>query len=422
MTVWETFASELETQTRLGRRRSLAVRRPEGVYLREPDGRRLLNFGGNDYLGVVAEGLSAGTDVAAGAGASPLVCGWSAHHARLARRIADLEKTEAAAVFPSGFAACSGAVATFARRGDLLLSDSLNHASLIDGCRLSKAERVVYPHIDVEWVERYMSAYRRRFDQVWIVTDSVFSMDGDVAPLERLVEVARRYDANLLVDEAHATGVLGDQGGGLCDALELSGKVPLRIGTLSKALGHQGGFVAGPQVAIDYLIQFCRPLVFSTALSPAVAASAVSVVEQLPGWNDRRQHLHTLSARLRTKLGDRVASSSAYSDSPTPTHDAGALPHDAAARASTATSRRPGLASAALVTPIHPVLIGQDDQAVKISQYLCQCGFFVPAIRPPTVPEGTARLRISLSAAHSLADVDALSDCLCDRLSSIHAR
>lgn len=423
MTVWDTFAAELDMQSRLGRRRSLRARRVEGVDLVEADGRRLLNFGGNDYLGLVAEGISIGKESQAGAAASPLVCGWTSHHERLADRIAGLEKTEAAVVFPSGFAACCGAVATFARRGDLLLSDALNHASLIDGCRLSKSNRVVYPHADVDWIHRYLSSHRHRFERAWVVTDSVFSMDGDVAPLEQLVEITRRYDANLLVDEAHATGVLGDQGGGLCDALELTSEIPLRIGTLSKALGHQGGFVAGPKVAIDYLIQFCRPLIFSTALSPAIAASAASVVERLPDWSDRRRHLANLSCQLRSKLAGEIRLPPELLSRQPVVSDAAigggktALPALSPATHSVERGWEDS-AAASLVTPIHPIVVGSDEEAVRISDGLREAGFFVPAIRPPTVPEGTARLRVSLSAAHSPADVESLATCLADCMPS----
>lgn len=362
------------------RRRSLRSMSVDGVHLITDDGTRLLNFGGNDYLGVVADQTSSDSFGArqvnpAGASASALVCGWTPHHARLAESIARLERTEAAVVFPSGYAACSGTVATLCRQGDWILSDSLNHASLIDGCRASKATRQIYPHRDVAYVENCLREQRDQFNEVWMVTDGVFSMDGDIAPLHDLVEMADRYGARLIVDEAHGTGVLGDRGGGLCEAMGLQEKISIRIGTLSKAIGHQGGFVAGPQVVIDYLINFCRPLIFSTSLSPAVAAGAADVVDRLADSSLRREHVRGLSSHLRRRLG---------------------IPAE-------------GIESG---IPIVPVLLGGNSETVQASQRLREAGFFVPAIRPPTVPEGSARLRVSLSAAHTVGQVDHLAKCL----------
>ncbi|TWU01798.1 aminotransferase class I/II-fold pyridoxal phosphate-dependent enzyme [Neorhodopirellula pilleata] len=373
------FEESLQVADEQSRRRNLRTMTIEGVYLRSSDGQRMLNFGGNDYLGIVAEQslqqFTRSGHISSGASASSLVCGWTPHHERLARSIASLEGAEAAVIFPSGYAACSGVISTLCREGDWILSDALNHASLIDGCRASKASREIYPHRDVGHVERLLRQQRHRYDSTWIVTDGVFSMDGDIAPVRDLVRLAGTYDAQVIVDEAHGTGVLGERGGGLCDAMGLQNQIPIRIGTLSKAIGHQGGFVAGPQVVIDYLLNFCRPLIFSTALAPVVAAGAADVIDLFGSWTDRREHLHQLSRHFRGRLG---------------------LPIEPIEGA----------------IPIVPVVLGRDCDAVVASDRLRQQGFFVPAIRPPTVPEGTARLRISLNALHSTEQVDQLADAI----------
>ncbi len=344
-----------------GRFRELVPRSAEGVHLRSADGGQLINFGGNDYLGLAAERQS--VPAPSGSTASALICGWTAQHQALADDLARLESTESAVLFPTGFAACCGTIATLCDEGDLILSDRLNHASLIDGCRLSKAARHVFDHRDHGAVEQILKQRRQQFDRVWIVTDGVFSMDGDVAPLPQLCDLAERYDAILVVDEAHGTGVLGRNGSGLCEELDVKDRVAIRIGTLSKAIGGQGGFVAAPAVVTDYLANRCRPLIYSTALTPAAVASATAAIQTIASQPERRDHLHHLSQWIRRELSihaDPVESK----------------------------------------VPIIPLPVGDDAAAVNMSQQLAQRGFFVPAIRPPTVPPGTARLRISLSAAH----------------------
>lgn len=386
---FEAFEDRLAEIDRQSRRRRLKEWTIDGVQLRSPDGRRLLNFGGNDYLGVVAEqsaeqSADAPTQAARltapipnGASASSLVCGWSSHHEKLANAIARLERCESAVVFPSGYAACSGTVATLCQKDDLVLSDQLNHASLIDGCRMSKATKEIYPHLDVDYVERTLQSQRSNFARVWIVTDGVFSMDGEIAPLAALANVAEKYDARLIVDEAHGTGILGPNGGGLCEALQLQDCIPIRIGTLSKAVGHQGGFVAGPKIVVDYLVQFCRPLIYSTALSPVVAAGACEVIESMQGWQERREHVASLARSFREAMEVSCAGGD---------FEAG--------------------------IPIVPVIVGSDEKAVALSLRLKEQGFYVPAIRPPTVPEGTARLRVSISAAHTQVQIDRLVDAM----------
>lgn len=340
-----------------------ATQRPE---------KQIVNFGSNDYLGLAAERFSSPQTFGHGSGASPLVCGYSDDQRRLCQLIADLEQTEAAVLFPSGYAACSGTAATLPQSGDLILSDRLNHASLIDGCRLSAADKIIYPHRDTQAVHDILAANRSRYQNVWIITDSVFGMDGDLAPLRQLCDLADRYDAILIVDEAHATGVLGEDGSGAASHLNAKSRVPIRIGTLSKAIGAHGGFVAGPQVVIDYLINFCRPLIFSTAASPLAIAAAIDGVHAIGNRPQLRKIVRARARRIRDALGL----------------------HDPADEASE--------------IPIIPIVIGPNEQTLQTAARATQAGFFIPAIRPPTVPPGTSRLRISVSAAHTESQIDDL--------------
>ncbi|MEE2935288.1 MAG: 8-amino-7-oxononanoate synthase [Planctomycetota bacterium] len=331
---------------------------------------RLQNFGSNDYLGLADRSVQA---AAGGSAASALVCGWTNTHQQLAQELAAFESSESAVLFPSGYAACSGTIATLAERGDLILSDELNHASLIDGCRLSRAERVIYPHRDCRFVEKKLSEIRTRFERVWIVTDGVFSMDGHLAPLPQLADIGDRYNATLVVDEAHGTGVLGARGRGVCEWLAVEDRVPIRIGTLSKAIASQGGFVVGPRVVVDYLVNRCRSLIFSTALAPAAVAAARRSLRMIISEPQRREVLQQLSQQVRESL---------------------ALPAGPTERG----------------VPIIPVVLGSEGKAVDAAHQLIQQGFYVPAIRPPTVPTGTARLRISLSATHDAEIVGRLCE------------
>ncbi len=370
--MWDDFDQTLAELRRRGRIRQLHPRRLDGVHLVDEAGRRLINFGSNDYLGLASFVASNSIQVeSVGAQASGLVCGWTDRHQLLAETIARFEQTETALVFPTGFAACSGTVSAICRQGDLILSDELNHASLIDGCRLSKAERIVYPHRDVDTVARLLAEHRGTYSRVWIVTDSVFSMDGHVAPLGELCEVAAAHGATLIVDEAHGTGILGDHGSGACEALGVKAEIPIRIGTLSKALGGQGGFVACPRVVADYLVNHSRPLIYSTALSMPAVESALVALAHPQEIRRRRDRVCGLARRIRAQLGLHC------------------------------TAIETGI-------PIVPIPIGSDADAVAASQRLYELGMFVPAIRPPTVPEGQARLRLSLSADHSDEMVDRL--------------
>ena len=336
-----------------------------------------VNFGSNDYLGLAAQQTTSQLDHVdatveenIGSGASPLVTGFSATHQELQTEIARLEGTDAAVLFPTGFAANLGVISALAEPGDVILSDAANHASIIDGCRLSKAQRYIYPHLDLSAVRALLDAQRSKFNRAFIVTDSVFSMDGDFAPLDQLTDLAERYDAIMIVDEAHATGVYGSSGSGLCEHFDVKHRVPLRVGTLSKAVGSLGGFVAGPQNVIDYLINTSRPLIYSTAMPPIVARLALENLKIIRQQPDRRRRLFELCDHFRSELEPKW-------NVPDEGH-------------------------------IFPLVVGQSDRALAFAEALINEGLLVPAIRPPTVAEGKARLRVSLSALHEEDAIDRL--------------
>jgi 8-amino-7-oxononanoate synthase len=344
-------------------------------------GRELLNFSSNDYLGLAADprlaraAARAARRYGCGAGASPLVSGHLRPLRALERVLAAWEGTEAALVFASGYAANLAVVAALMGSEDAVFSDEWNHASLIDGCRLSRARVCVYRHGDLDHLHdllrREGPTARRRL----IVTDTVFSMDGDLAPLAGLTELAARHDAMLLIDEAHATGVIGEAGRGVTDLLPPGAYDPdrlVKVGTLSKALGAQGGFVCGRRRLIEYLVNFARPYIFSTALAPPVAAAARQAVAVVRAEPERRRRLLTLAGTLREGL------------------------------------RTLGVPVGDSRCQIVPVVVGEATAAVRLAARLEERGLLVPAIRPPSVPEGTARLRVSVTAGHNEDDVNRL--------------
>lgn len=321
------------------------------------DGRKVVSFAGNDYLGlahhpdVVAAAHEALDRFGTGAGASRLVSGTCPAHIQLEEELARAKNVERALVFPTGYAANVGALTAFATDGAVVFSDQLNHASIIDGCRLAKARTEIYRHGDVDHLQTLLEGVRAR---KIIVTESVFSMDGDCAPLARIAELARRHDALLIVDEAH--GVFPEH-----NAFDGDGVEVLRIGTLSKSLGSQGGWAGGSRSAIEWLTNAARTFIFTTALAPACAAAALASlrIAQSDEGAWRRARLRTLIRQLR------------------PLHE----------------------------TPIVPIILGRDAEAIRVADALLKRGLYAPAIRPPTVAPGTARLRISLSAAHDDAAV-----------------
>jgi 8-amino-7-oxononanoate synthase len=350
------------------------------------DGRELINFGSNDYLGLASDdrlieaARNASDREGWGGGASPLVSGRGESQAELERRLAVFEGAEAALVFPSGFAANAGVVPALADEGDAIFGDAKNHASLIDGCRLSRATRFVYPHRDcaaLETMLRDSGRFRRRL----IVTDSLFSMDGDLAPLVQIAELADRYDAMLMVDEAHATGVFGTNGCGVvehfavaCPALKQ--RLHVRMGTLSKALGSGGGFVCGSQSLIDWLANRARTYVFSTAQPPATSAAAIAALDIARREPIRRENLLRNAAALRERL------------------------------------REDGWNTGDSESQIIPLIIGDAGRTMRLAASLREAGFFVPGIRPPSVPEGESLLRLSLCYHHTAEMIDGLTEAL----------
>ncbi len=360
---------ELTRLDREGRRRRLSTREgPQGPRI-VADGETLVHFGSNDYLGLAADPRVVAAAVEAirtegwGSGASPLVLGRARSHLELERCLAEFEGTEAALVFPSGFAANAGTVAALVGPGDAVLTDRKNHASLLDGCRLSRADVRVYPHGDWQELDRLLARTRAR--RRLVVTDSLFSMGGDLAPLGEFVAVCEQHGAMLLIDEAHATGVFGPRGRGVAEALGVEHRVPVRVGTLSKALGSAGGFVVGRRSLIEWLINAARPYIFSTASPAATVAAAGAALQMVRREPQRRETLLARAATLRQRLRDQ------------------------------------GWNVGNSASQIVPLIVGDVGRAVRWSQALRGRGVFVPAIRPPTVPEGEACLRISLTWAHT---------------------
>lgn len=340
-------------------------------------GQRVISFGSNDYLGfahhpyVLDAAVRATRLYGAGGGASRLVSARNDLYADLERRLADLKGTESCAVFASGYAANLGVITSLAARGDVVFCDRLSHASLIDAVKLSGAKLARYPHNDMVALEKDLAqadSPGRRF----IVTDTVFSMDGDIADLAELVRLARFYDAVLVTDDAHGTGVMGPGGAGCLASLGLKIEVPVQVGTLSKALGSLGGFVCGSRTLIEYLVNKARPLIFSTALPPATLAAAGASIDLLsrePQWQER---LSANASYLRASLRDAGLE---VSDDP---------------------------------TPIVPIVVGGAEVALQLSKSLMNKGFLVPAIRPPAVPPRSSRLRIAVSACHNREHLDGL--------------
>ncbi len=355
---------------------------PQGPRMRI-DGREQRVFCSNDYLGLandprLAEALRRGVErYGVGAGSAHLVNGHFAPHQRLEDELAAWLEVDAARLFSTGYMANLGVVGALVGRGDTVLADRLDHASLLDAVQLSGARLSRYRHGDMADLERRLSTAR---GERMILTDGVFSMDGDVAPLADLVELADRFDAWLVVDEAHAFGVLGEQGRGSFEAAGIGpGERVLRVGTLGKAFGTAGAFVAGAAEPLAVLLQRARTYLFTTAQPPAVAEAsraALSIVRD-EGW--RRERLDELVARFRQAVGELS-----------------------------------GLEPMASSTPIQPLVIGDSARAMAMADRLGELGFMVPAIRPPTVPRGSARLRVTFSARHSDDDLQALIGALAE--------
>lgn len=335
----------------------------------EVEGRRYANFASNDYLGLATdERLCAAARGAIdregfGSAASPLITGRRNEHAALEAELAAWKRCEAAIVFASGFAANVGAITALVGPRDAIFSDAKNHASIIDGCRLSKATLHVYRHNDVDHLVELLARDRDSRRRL-IVTDSLFSMDGDFAPLAEIAELAARFGAMLMVDEAHATGLLGKSGSGLVEALGLEASVHVRVGTLSKALGAAGGFISGSRELVDWLANRARGYIFSTSLPAATCAAARAALEIVRQEPDRRTRLNEQSARFRAALVEQ------------------------------------GWDIGDSQSQIVPLVVGDEAQALALSAALREAGFWAPAIRPPSVAPGESRVRLSLSSAH----------------------
>ena len=363
--------SELASLEVQGLRRSLWIVEEARGVLVTIAGRELLNFSSNDYLGLashpaVASAMAEGARRwGGGSTASRLICGTTAEHAALEEELAAAKGTEAALVFSTGVAAAAGTIPALVGRGDVVILDKLAHACLIDGVHASGAKMRVFPHNDLSKLESHLKWARETHPdgKILIVTESVFSMDGDLVSLREIVELKERYGAILLLDEAHAVGVRGRGAQGLAGELGQGDRVEIQMGTLGKALGVSGGYIAGSRALVDFLINRARSFVFSTAPSPAVAAAcraALRIVQSEEG--------EALCARLAENLS-LLASE----------------------------LRLPEVPPSAIV----PVILGSEERALAEASRLVESGFFVPAIRYPTVPRNTARLRITLSAAHT---------------------
>jgi len=339
------------------------------------DGKRVLNLSSNNYLGLTthprlkAAMIEATEKWGAGSGAVRTIAGTMTVHQDLERRLAEFKHTEASLVLQSGFTANLGVLQSLVKEGDVIISDELNHASIIDGIRLSKAERSIFKHRDMDDLERHLEMHREKRVKL-VVTDGVFSMDGDIAPLPAIVERAERFGALVMVDDAHASGVLGKNGRGSVNHFGLDGRVDLQMGTLSKAIGVLGGYVAGPQPVRDFLIHRARPFLFSTSHPPGVAAACIAAIDVLLAEPERIDRLWKNTARFKEGL------------------------------------KRLGFDTGASETPITPVIVGKGAVAMDFSDRLFKLGVFAQGIGFPTVAEGRARIRTIVTSVHTNAQLD----------------
>ena len=390
-TSWlDEFPARIAELDRAHLRRKRRVVVPEHSARLQVDGQSMLAFCSNDYLGLaahpqlVAAACAGAREFGVGSGASPLVSGHSAANAALEHELAAFVQLPRALYFYAGYATNIGIVPALVGEGDALFSDALNHACLIDGARLSRAKIHRYAHADLDALETALaqSPARRKL----VITDAVFSMDGDIADIPALLALCERHDALLLVDDAHGLGVLGPQGRGSLAHFGLTGSAASRrvlyMATLGKAAGVAGAFVAGDDALVEWLLQKTRSYIFATAAPPLLASALRASLRLIEGEQWRRDHLARLVARLRDGLGGVLSGT-----------------HWTLGRSDTA---------------IQALVIGANDEALAVMDGLRERGLWVPAIRPPTVPEGTARLRIALSAAHSEADVDQLITALAE--------
>jgi len=371
---FDSLLKQRQSENRYRRRENLSSAQDTHVVI---DGKRLLSFCSNDYLGlandpsVIQAMVNATQSWGVGSGAAHLISGHSALHHQLEQEIAEFTGRSRALLFSTGYMANLGVITALCGKGDLVVEDKLNHASLIDGGLYSGATFKRYRHADMRHLEKILINATQQ--QRLIVTDGVFSMDGDLAPLNEIMPLAQKYSATVLVDDAHGLGVLGVQGGGVCEQFSLhEDDQPILMGTLGKAFGVFGAFIAGSDSLIEWLIQQARSYIYTTALPSALAAASLESLRIIRTEPQRREHLHKLIQYFREAAN---AMGLQLLDSP---------------------------------SPIQPVILGDEQIALKWSQHLRDRGLLVKAIRPPTVPPGTSRLRITFSAKHSLNDVKQL--------------
>jgi len=350
------------------------------------DGRPVISLSSNNYLGLathphlVEAALRATRDLGVGSGAVRTIAGTMELHEELERRLAIFKHVEATLTFQSGFTANSGVIPTITGERDLIVSDELNHASIIDGVRLSKASRAVFPHRDVDGLEKVLRESRATggpqgaYEHVLVITDGVFSMDGDIAPLAGICEVAERYEAAVMIDDAHASGVLGRNGRGTVDHFGLHGRVDIQVGTLSKAVGVLGGYVAGRQHLRDYLVQRARPFLFSTSHPPAVVAACLAALDILEGDPERIERLWENTRFFKAGLAGL------------------------------------GFDTGVSETPITPVIVGSSENAGRLSERLLELGVFAQAVVYPTVALDRARIRTIVSSEHTRDELQACLD------------
>lgn len=339
------------------------------------NGKKAVVLCSNNYLGLANHPHVKGAMIEAierfgcGSGASRLVSGNMRPHGELEERIAAFKGTESALVFNSGYHANIGIIASLATQGAVIFSDAFNHASIIDGCRLSRAKVVVYPHRDLDYLEEELKRHKN-FGMRIIITETVFSMEGDIAPLHEIVGLAGRYHAIVVVDEAHATGIFGENGGGITELFQLRDRVDVQMGTLGKALGAFGAYVAGSRSLINFIINRARSFIFSTGIPPALCAAAEASLEVMGREPERRLRLWDNVHYFKNGL------------------------------------ERIGVKTNGVVSPVIPLIIGDEDRTLKASMSLLKKGVFIQGIRPPSVPRNKSRLRIAIMATHTIEHLE----------------
>jgi glycine C-acetyltransferase len=370
------LTEQLDAWRKAGTWQPLRVLESESAPESRFDGREVINLASNNYLGLATHpklrdaALAATRDFGVGSGAVRTICGTMSIHMQLEERIARFKNVEACVVFQSGFAANSGTVAAILGPEDHIVSDALNHASIIDGCRLSKAKIHVFPHKDAGAAGKILADLAGVSGRKLLITDGVFSMDGDIAPLPALVEAAERYGAIMMVDDAHSSGVLGREGRGTIDHFGLHGRVHIQVGTLSKAIGVLGGYVCGSRDLIDFLYARARPFLFSTSHPPAIAAACLAAFDVLEQEPERMENLWSNTRYFKHALVEA------------------------------------GFDTGASETPITPIMVGEAARAHALSRRLFDEGLLATGIGSPTVPEGKARLRTIVTATHTRPQLD----------------